>query len=131
MKTLKITYWASTGLISLMMAYSAYMYLSNPAMEQGFRHLGFPSYFRIELALAKLVAAIVLLAPVKRTIKEWAYAGLGITFISAFIAHTVSGDPLVARISPLIFMGVLILSYTMYHKLRVSRTAGNQVLQVS
>ena len=123
MKTIKITYWASTGLISLMMAYSAYVYLSNPAINQAFTHLGFPSYFRIELALAKLAAAIVLLAPLKRSIKEWAYAGLGITFISAFIAHTASGDPLAARISPLIFMGALTLSYVMYNKLQHSANA--------
>jgi hypothetical protein len=98
------------------------MYVSNPAMEQGFTHLGFPSYFRVELAVAKFLAAIVLLAPLKRNIKEWAYAGLGITFISAFIAHTASADPLVARISPLIFMGVLALSYITYTKLQGKET---------
>ena len=39
---MKITYQITTGIIALMMAYSAYAYLTQPAMAQGFQHLGFP-----------------------------------------------------------------------------------------
>jgi len=36
--------------------------------------LGFTDYFRVELAWAKLLAAVLSLAPVPARLKEWAYA---------------------------------------------------------
>jgi uncharacterized membrane protein YphA (DoxX/SURF4 family) len=114
MKTTKITYWVSTSIVALMMAFAAYSYLTQESVQQGFRHLGFPDYFRVELAIAKLIGAVLLLTPVAARVKEWAYAGFTITFISAFIAHTAAGDPLFARIMPLIFLGLLAVSYTTY-----------------
>jgi uncharacterized membrane protein YphA (DoxX/SURF4 family) len=117
MKTLKITYWVTTSIIALMMAYSTYAYLTQPAVAQAFVHLGFPSYFRIELAIAKLIGAVLILTPLSSKIKEWAYAGFTITFISAFIAHTASGDPVSARAMPVIFLALLAVSYYTYNKL--------------
>lgn len=116
MKAVKITYWISTSLISLLMVFSAYSYLTQDKMAQAFHHLGFPDYFRVELAIAKLISAIVLLAPVPAKIKEWAYAGLGITFISAFIAHSASGDPVSVAIMPLIILVILVVSYVSWGK---------------
>ncbi|HVY75019.1 MAG TPA: DoxX family protein, partial [Puia sp.] len=49
--------------------------------------------------------------------KEWAYAGFAITFVSAFIAHTASGDPVSYRFMPLLMMALLIASYISYHRL--------------
>ncbi|KQM75184.1 DoxX-like family protein [Pedobacter sp. Leaf216] len=99
-----------------MMTFSAYSYLTNYAIKQAFHHLGFPDYFRVELAIAKILGALVLLIPVKGQWKEWAYAGFAFTFISAFIAHSASGDPISNRIGPVVFMIVLLLSYFTYHK---------------
>lgn len=118
MKATKITYWISTGIVSLMMTYSAIMYLTNPAIAEGFKLMGFASYFRIELAIAKIIGAIILLAPVFPRIKEWAYAGFTIVFISAFIAHTAMGDPFSARLMPIIFLAILVTSYVMHLKLQ-------------
>lgn len=116
MKALKITYWATTAVFSLMMAFSAFAYVTQPEIKQGFVHLGFPDYFRIELAVAKLLGAVILLAPVATRFKEWAYAGFGIVVISAFIAHAATGDPLSALINPLVVMALLLTSYFTYHK---------------
>lgn len=116
MKATKITYWITTSIITLMMLYSAYAYLTQPMMTQAFHHLGYPDYFRVELALAKIVGAILLIAPAGPRVKEWVYAGFIITFISAFIAHTVSGDPIANRISVLVFVGLLAASYITYHR---------------
>jgi hypothetical protein len=80
--------------------------------------LGFADYFRIELAVAKLIGAVLLILPVPDRVKEWIYSGFGITFISAFIAHTASGDPLPYRIMPLIFLCLLIVSYACYQRSR-------------
>lgn len=116
MKATKITYWVTTAIVALMMLYSASAYLTQPAMAAAFHHLGYPDYFRAELAVGKIIGAILLLAPLAAQIKEWAYAGFTITFVSAFIAHTVSGDPVANRIMPLIFLILLIVSYITYHK---------------
>lgn len=120
MKTTKITYWVSTAFIALMLAFSTFAYLTDPAIKAGFSHLGFPDYFRIELGIAKLLGAIVILAPIHGRIKEWAYAGVSISFISAFIAHTSSGDPVSAAVTPLVMFGILMLSYFTYHKMRTA-----------
>ena len=116
MKTTKITYWIATGIVALMMAYSGYAYLTQASIDQAFHHLGYPGYFRVELALAKLLGVVVLLAPLKGRIKEWVYAGFFITFVSAFIAHSASGDPAQYRIMPLIFLALLLVSYFTYHR---------------
>lgn len=117
MKTIKISYWITTGIVSVMMLFSAFMYLTNKEMAQGFQHLGFPDYFRVELAIAKIIGVIVLLAPLSSRVKEWAYAGFIICFISAFIAHTASGDPVSAKIGPVVFLALLVTSYVLYHKM--------------
>src|SRR4051794_17404523 len=116
MKTTNIIYWITTSILVVMMTFAAYSYITQPAVQQGFRHLGFPDYFRVELAVAKLIGAVLLLAPVASNVKEWAYAGFGITFISAFIAHIASGDPLSVYMMPVVFFGLLIISYISYHK---------------
>ena len=54
--------------------------------------LGFTDYFRVELAWAKLLGAVLLLAPVPARLKEWAYAAFAITFGSALIAHLSMGS---------------------------------------
>jgi uncharacterized membrane protein YphA (DoxX/SURF4 family) len=116
MKATKITYWVTTAIVGLMMFYSAYAYLTQDAMVQAFHHLGYPDYFRVELAIGKILGAILLIAPVSAKIKEWVYAGFVITFISAFIAHTASGDPVNYRVMPVIFLVLVLASYFTYHK---------------
>ncbi|MBS1915365.1 MAG: DoxX family protein [Bacteroidetes bacterium] len=112
MKKDKIIFWISTTVLALMMLFSAYNYLANDQIKGAFVHLGFPSYFRIELAVAKILGAIVLLVPfASQTVKSIAYIGFGITFISAFIAHLSSGDRFSYAAMPLIFLAVLIVSY--------------------
>ncbi|RLJ77602.1 DoxX family protein [Pedobacter alluvionis] len=118
-KTIKIIYWISTALVSLMMTFSAYSYLTNETIKQAFHHLGFPDYFRVELAIAKILGAVLLLLPIKGQWKEWVYAGFAFTFVSAFIAHTASGDPINNRVGPIVFLVVLLLSYFTYHKAKV------------
>jgi len=122
MKTTKIVYWVTTSILALMMSYSAYAYLSQPAMDQAFHHLGYPAYFRIELAVGKLIGAVLLLAPVSVRIKEWVYAGFGIVFISAFISHLASGDPAGVAVMPVAFFVLLGISYV---------SAQRQVAQIS
>ena len=116
MKTVKFFYWILTAIVALMMTFSCYSYLTKPEMTAAFHHLGFPDYFRVELAIAKLIGAILLLVPVPARLKEWTYAGFTFVFVSAFIAHTASGDPVANRVMPLVFLAILGGSYFLYYK---------------
>jgi DoxX-like family len=117
MKKNKVIYWAATGIIASMMVLSAYSYISKPEMEAAFKHLGFPDYFRVELAIAKILGALVIIIPaIPVKIKEWAYAGFAITFISATIAHIKSGDPTAMAIMPLVLLIVLVISNIYLYK---------------
>jgi hypothetical protein len=92
-KGLVAGFWISTGLFAFQMGFTAYAQLKLPQVAGAFVHLGFPPYFRVELALAKLVGLAALLVPmVPARAKEWAYAGFAITLVSALIAHFAVGD---------------------------------------
>jgi hypothetical protein len=114
MKGLKITYWTSTILISLMMLFSAAMYFT-PEVTENFGKIGYPNAFRIELGIAKFLGAIVLLIPIMPRIKEWAYFGFFLTFVSAIIAHLSIGDTNIAPI--FVAIALLVTSYVTYHRL--------------
>lgn len=119
MKTNKIIYWATTGIISVMMIFSAYGYFTNPDMKAAFVHLGFPDYFRIELGVLKVFGALALILPqVPDKIKSFAYFGFALTFVSASIAHFASGDPIAVSTAPIIFLVILGVSYYFQNKLK-------------
>lgn len=117
MKKTKIIYWTTTAVISAMMLFSAFSYLANEQVKNTFVHLGFPGYFRIELATAKILGALVLVIPgIHPTIKQFAYFGFTVTFLSAFVAHTSAGDPVANAVMPLIFLAILAVSYLYNNK---------------
>lgn len=107
----KWIYWISTGLLSLMMLGSATAYFTSAEVMENFQKMGFQDSFRIELSIAKLLGVIALLLPmVPKMVKEWAYAGFGITFISAAILHVSVGDPASAVMMPLVALLLLVTS---------------------
>jgi hypothetical protein len=85
-------FWIVTALFCLQIAFTAYAQLALPQVAEAFTRLGFPDYFRVQLALAKFIGIIVLMTPMPARFKEWAYAGFGITLASAIIAHVAVGD---------------------------------------
>ncbi|GAB3796602.1 DoxX family protein [Spirosoma humi] len=116
MKRLTILYWVTTALFSLWMLGNAYAYLTSEEARRLCVHFGFPDYFRVELAVAKLIGVIVLVLPALRgRIKEWVYAGFVITVVSGFIAHLASGDSLRDSASALLALGLVLVSYASYH----------------
>lgn len=92
MNARRIGFWTVTALFCLQMSFTAYAQLNLPQVAEAFTRLGFPDYFRIELAWAKFFGIAVLLAPVPARLKEWAYAGFAITLVSALIGHLTVGD---------------------------------------
>jgi hypothetical protein len=127
MKKNKIRYWITTGLLSATMLYTAFSYFSNEEMKNSFVRLGFPDYFRIELAIAKALGAIVLILPhINGRLKEVAYVGFAITFISAFIAHVSNGDPVFVSLQALILLAVLTGSYFYFHRIEKALLCGQE-----
>lgn len=117
MKRTKLIYWTSTALLGAMMLMSAYGYFTNEEVKAGFDHLGFPDYFRVELGTAKLLGALALLIPaVPKALKIFAYSGFALTFVSAFVAHLASGDPVGAAVFPLVMLGILALSFSYWRR---------------
>jgi len=91
-KATTVVFWIATALLCLQMSFTAYAQLRVPAVAEAFTHLGFPGYFRVELAWAKLLGVALLLAPAPARLKEWVYAGFAIVLASALIAHFSVGD---------------------------------------
>lgn len=115
-KKYKIIYWISTGLIALFELSGAFFINSQVAID-GMHHLQLPDWFRWELSIGHLIGGILLIVPINMRIKEWVYVAFGIDFISALIAY-LSIDGITGNaFSPLIMLGILIVSYIHYHKL--------------
>lgn len=126
MKAIRIIYWISTSLVTLSLVMAGFMYFTSPEVAAGFTHLGFPDYFRVELGIAKLLAAPALIAPfTPRNVREWTYAGLGIVFISASLAHAASGDAGSNVASPLISYVLLSISYFTWNRIQRAKQAVN------
>ncbi len=123
----RIIYRTTTGIVLAVMVFSIVNFIFNDHFpfpdgpEGAFVHLGFPNYFKIELTAAKVLGVFALLVPsVPRRIKEFAYFGFGLTLISAAIAHFAVGDgnrSILFVLDPLIFFGILAVSYGYFHKL--------------
>jgi hypothetical protein len=128
-----IIYWLTTGAVCAVMAFSAVNFnLKEPLgpMKGAFIHLGYPSYFRIELTTAKVLGVLALLVPgVPRKAREFAYFGFGITLVSASIAHFSVGDPALFVIDPMLFLSALIASYALFLNRSEDRVAAGRVFR--
>ena len=124
MKKNKIIYWTATGMISFVMIFSIYK-MFTPEYDL----FGLPNYFRMELTVFKILGLIVLLMPqFSVRMKEWAYAGFGITLISACIAHYSTGQSLLRSLEPVIFLIILAVSniYLYKYKTQSKHFVGQQ-----
>ena len=121
-KSTIMLFWIFTALFCLEMCFTAYYELL-PQGAQAFTRLGFTnSYFRLELSLAKLVGAVMLLVPmVPARLKEWAYAGFAINLVSAIIAHLSISDRPLAFVPSTLTSVLLAASYFFSRRLRASR----------
>jgi uncharacterized membrane protein YphA (DoxX/SURF4 family) len=73
--------------------------------------LGYPAYLATIMGSAKIIAAVVLLAPGLARLKEWAYAGVMINMIGAIASHVAMRQSLTNVIAPAAFAGLAILSW--------------------
>ena len=116
MKKDKTIYWVLTAAISSFMLFSAWY--SGTHEVEFTQRLGFPNYFRIELTVAKIIGAIVLLFPqVPVRMKEWIYVAFSICLVSAFIAKLNSGYPAMSLIEPMFTFALMLASVFYLNKL--------------
>jgi hypothetical protein len=107
----KIVYWIATGLVSVMLLFALSYLTGSEQVTTGFAKAGYPQHLRIVLGVAKPAAAIVLLLPGLALLKEWAYAGVTITWIMASISAYASQEPVWIWILPLVLLVLLVVSY--------------------
>jgi hypothetical protein len=118
MKKEKIIFWTTTIIVFLMEGVMPALTSQTELAKEGISHLGYPAYFGNALVVFKVLGALSIVIPqVPSRIKEWAYAGLGFVFLFASISHTAVDGFGFQAILPLIFLGVLSISYTYYHKI--------------
>ena len=130
MKATKIIYWTTTALIFLFEGVLVALTSNSDLAIEGIRHLGYPAYFGPMLATFKVTGALVLIIPAFRVrVKEWAYAGFGIVFISAAVSHA-SVDGIGGQtVFPIVFFAILVTSYVTYQKKQMIETKSLRGLQ--
>lgn len=93
MKTIKISYWVTTGLLCALYLFSAGMYFFNyEHVSSEFIKTGFPTYIIYPLAILKLIAIVVWLTQKQSAIKEWVYSAAFFNMVLAFSAHISVSD---------------------------------------
>lgn len=121
MKTTKIIYWVSTGIICLF-SLGALQMNSQMAID-GANHLLIPRYLGLEVSIGQLIGLVLLIVPViPARFKEWAYVGYGIMYLTAINAHVAVGDPFIPYgLMGLLFFGLLLTSYISFHKIQAAK----------
>jgi hypothetical protein len=107
----KIAYWVSTAIVAVSLLGALSYLTGNEQVVSGFARSGYPQHLRIVLGIAKPAAAIVLLLPGLRLLKEWAYAGVVFAWVMASIAAYSIGDGVQAWGLPLALLALLVVSY--------------------
>ena len=114
MKKHKTIFWIATIIIVLwegLMPLSTLIFAPEYATV-GTEPLGYPNYFAYALIICKVLGVIAISLPaVPAKLKEWAYAGLTYNLIFAFISHTVVDKNVGFMVMPLVFLGILAVSY--------------------
>jgi hypothetical protein len=75
--------------------------------------LGYPGYLATILGVAKILAAMVLLMPGLRRLKEWAYAGIMINMVGAAASYVGAHQSAVNVIAPAAFAGLALGSWAL------------------
>ena len=123
MKRNRIIFWITTSIIFLFEGVMPALTSQTEMAKEGIRHLGYPGYFGIMLMVFKVLGALALIFPqIPVRIKEWAYAGFAIDFISALVSLWAVDGLKPMTFFPIVFIGILVLSYVSYHRLRKNRS---------
>jgi uncharacterized membrane protein YphA (DoxX/SURF4 family) len=107
-----IWYWIITVLLSFCIFFGGLSQaLQLKEVLQGFKPLGYPTYFISLIGIWKMLGVIAILIPRFPLLKEWAYAGIFFTMTGAVISHIASDDIKVQIISPIVLAIFTVLSW--------------------
>ena len=123
MKKNKIIFWAATTIIILwegVMPLSV-LFFSPDQATVGTQALGYPDYFAYTLIICKILGVFAIAYPkTPAKLKEWAYAGLTFNLIFAAVSHACVDKNIGFVVMPLVFLGILAVSYVYNKKIRVN-----------
>ena len=77
------------------------------------QHLGYPTYFMTIHTIWYILAGVALLVPRFPRLKEGAYAGLFFIYTGPFMSHLAVGDPPSMLIAPIVFTGLVLVSWAL------------------
>ena len=108
-KTNNIIFWVTTSLIVIFEGIVPVLTFQTELAKEGIRHLGYPGLFWChDCWLSSFAGSLRLIFPqIPARIKEWAYAGFAIEFLSASISNMIVDGLIFNSIVPLIVMAVL------------------------
>lgn len=121
MKKNKIIFWVATTIIVLWEGVMPLgtMLFAPQYVTAGTKLLGYPDYFAYALIICKVLGVIAISYPnAPAKLKEWAYAGLTFNLMFAFISHTYVDQNIGFMLMPLVFLGILAVSYLYHDKIR-------------
>ncbi len=111
-KTKLIWYWIITAILSFcIFSGGLAQAVQAKGVVQGFKPLGYPTYFISLIGVWKMLGVIAILIPKFRLLKEWAYAGIFFTMTGAMISHIASDDVSVQIIAPFLLAVFTMLSW--------------------
>lgn len=109
-KNLRLTYWISTTLFSLIIATGIGLYIFQyPKFSAGFKTLGYPSYLIYILCMAKFLGLLAIWYRKINWLKEWAYAGFFFNLTLALTAHFTIGTG--KHLNALIAISFMLISF--------------------
>ena len=117
MKKIRIFYWITTILFSLLMVFSSVSSMMNAAQAEAFFvTIQMPAYLIPFLSVAKLLGVIAILVPGFKRLKEWAYAGLTFDLIGAVYCNHAVGKTAAEWAPIFLFIALGFASYFLYHR---------------
>ena len=120
MKKNKIIFWVATIIIILwegVMPLGTILFAPQ-YVNAGTEPLGYPDYFAYTLIICKVLGVLAISVPkLPAKLKEWAYAGLSFNLVFAFISHAFVDKNIGFMLMPLVFLGILMVSYFFSNKI--------------
>ena len=107
-----IWYWIITIILSFcIFSGGLAQALQVKQVVEGFKPLGYPTYFISIIGIWKVLGIIAILIPKFKLLKEWAYAGIFFTMTGAVISNIASNDVSAQIISPVVLAVFTVLSW--------------------
>jgi hypothetical protein len=105
-------YWIITAILSFCIFFGGLAQaFQAKEVVQGFKPLGYPTYFISIIGIWKILGVIAILIPKFPLLKEWAYAGIFFAMSGAVISHIASDDVKVQIIAPVVLAVFTVLSW--------------------